>query len=87
MPDAIRGARAILDALRFDAKERPKLVHRLDRDTSGALVLARSARAAATLMKTFSGKTAEKTYWALVKGVPNTDADDMFALSLSTRAA
>ena len=34
---------AMLDALRFGAKERPRLVHRLDRDTSGVLVLARSA--------------------------------------------
>ena len=37
----------LLDALRFDAKERPRLVHRLDKDTSGVLVLARNARAAA----------------------------------------
>lgn len=60
----------LLDALRFDSKERPKLVHRLDRDTSGALVIARSANAAAKLTKAFSSKTAEKTYWALVKGAP-----------------
>jgi len=60
----------MLDTLRFDGKERPKLVHRLDRDTSGVLVLARSAKTAAKLMKIFSGKTAEKTYWALVKGAP-----------------
>jgi 23S rRNA pseudouridine955/2504/2580 synthase len=61
----------LLDALRYDSKERPKLVHRLDRDTSGALVLARSAKVAAKLMKEFSGKTAQKTYWALIKGVPD----------------
>lgn len=60
----------MLDALRFDAKERPKLVHRLDRDTSGALVLARSAKSATLLMQAFKAKEAEKIYWALIKGVP-----------------
>lgn len=60
----------MLDVLRYEAKERPKLVHRLDRDTSGVLVLARSAKAAARLMQVFSGKKAEKVYWALVKGAP-----------------
>lgn len=62
----------LLDALRFDG-ERPKLVHRLDKDTSGVLVLARHAKAATALMKEFSGKTAQKTYWALVKGVPDSN--------------
>jgi len=61
---------SLLDALRFEAKERPKLVHRLDRDTSGVLVLARSAKVATRLMHAFSKKEAEKIYWALVKGVP-----------------
>ncbi len=65
-----RSVDSMLGALRFDSNERPKLVHRLDKDTSGVLVLARSAAAAAKLMKTFAGKTAEKTYWALVKGAP-----------------
>ncbi len=60
----------MLGALQFDAKERPKLVHRLDLDTSGVLVIARSARVAAELQKMFSGKTVEKTYWALVNGCP-----------------
>lgn len=63
---------SMLDALRFDG-DRPKLVHRLDKDTSGVLVLARNAKAATTLMKAFSGKTAEKTYWALVKGAPDSN--------------
>jgi 23S rRNA pseudouridine955/2504/2580 synthase len=61
---------SMLDALRFEAKERPKLVHRLDRDTSGVLVLARSAKSATRLMLAFKAKEAEKIYWALVKGVP-----------------
>ena len=60
----------MLDALKFDARERPKLVHRLDKDTSGVLVLARSANAATRLMRSFSDKSAEKVYWALIKGVP-----------------
>jgi 23S rRNA pseudouridine955/2504/2580 synthase len=61
---------ALLDGLRFDAPERPRLVHRLDKDTSGVLVLARSARAAAKLAEAFRGKTAHKVYWAAVVGLP-----------------
>jgi 23S rRNA pseudouridine955/2504/2580 synthase len=61
---------AMLDALRFDAPERPRLVHRLDRDTSGVLLLARHARAAAALTEAFRAKTCQKTYWAIVVGVP-----------------
>jgi len=60
----------MLDALRFDAAERPRLVHRLDRDTSGVLVLARTAAAAARLAEAFRDKTTEKTYWAVAVGVP-----------------
>lgn len=60
----------LLDALRFGATERPRLVHRLDKDTSGVLVLARHARAAAKLAEAFRGKTARKIYWAAVVGVP-----------------
>src|SRR5436305_112515 len=51
---------------------RPKLVHRLDKDTSGALLVARSARAAGHFAKAFSGRTARKLYWALLAGVPDT---------------
>ncbi|MGB3808646.1 MAG: RluA family pseudouridine synthase [Parvibaculum sp.] len=61
----------MLDALKFDAAERPKLVHRLDRDTSGVLVLARSTRAAAALARSFKQKDARKIYWALVVGTPS----------------
>lgn len=60
----------MLDALRFGAEERPRLVHRLDRDTSGVMLLARNARAAAQLSEAFRGKSARKIYWALVAGVP-----------------
>ncbi len=60
----------MLDALRFDASERPRLVHRLDRDTSGVLLLGRTAKATAKLAEAFRGKTARKLYWALVMGAP-----------------
>ncbi|MEX0808208.1 MAG: RluA family pseudouridine synthase [Dongiaceae bacterium] len=60
----------LLDALEFDADERPRLVHRLDRDTSGVLVLARHARAAAFIAEAFRRRTARKLYWAVTVGVP-----------------
>jgi 23S rRNA pseudouridine955/2504/2580 synthase len=60
----------MLDALRFDGAERPKLVHRLDRDTSGVLLLARGVKAAAKLSAAFRGRDVEKIYWALLSGVP-----------------
>jgi 23S rRNA pseudouridine955/2504/2580 synthase len=60
----------MLDALRFDGVERPRLVHRLDKDTSGVLLLARTAKAAQWLTRAFREKTAHKIYWALVAGVP-----------------
>jgi 23S rRNA pseudouridine955/2504/2580 synthase len=60
----------LLDALRFEAKERPRLVHRLDKDTSGVLVLARSARAAARLGELFRSKATRKVYWAIAVGAP-----------------
>jgi 23S rRNA pseudouridine955/2504/2580 synthase len=60
----------LLDGLAGEAG-RPKLVHRLDKDTSGALLVARTARSAGNFAKAFSGRTARKVYWALVVGVPN----------------
>ncbi|MGB5076126.1 MAG: RluA family pseudouridine synthase, partial [Sphingorhabdus sp.] len=60
----------LLDALCFEQDGRPKLVHRLDKDTSGVLLLARSARSAGHFAKAFSSRTARKVYWALVVGVP-----------------
>jgi len=60
---------ALLDALRFGAG-RPRLVHRLDRDTSGVLVLARTPGTAAKLAAAFRGRAVEKTYWAVVAGRP-----------------
>jgi 23S rRNA pseudouridine955/2504/2580 synthase len=60
----------LLDGL-ADERVRPKLVHRLDKDTSGALLVARTARAAGHFAKAFSGRTARKIYWAIVVGVPD----------------
>jgi 23S rRNA pseudouridine955/2504/2580 synthase len=62
----------LLDGL-GDDRGRPKLVHRLDKDTSGALLVARTARAAGHFAKSFSGRTAKKVYWALVVGIPDSD--------------
>jgi 23S rRNA pseudouridine955/2504/2580 synthase len=50
--------------------ERPRLVHRIDRDTTGILLVALNREAAAKLGKTFQTRSAAKTYWALVNGVP-----------------
>ncbi len=61
----------LLDALRFDAAERPRLVHRLDKDTSGVLALARNAAAAAKLAEAFRGRGARKLYVAVTVGVPD----------------
>jgi 23S rRNA pseudouridine955/2504/2580 synthase len=60
----------LLDGLAGAESNRPKLVHRLDKDTSGVLLIARTPRAAAYFSKSFSGRTARKVYWALVVGVP-----------------
>ena len=69
----------LLDGLADASGNRPKLVHRLDKDTSGALLVARTARAAAFFSKSFSGRTARKIYWALVSGVPSADAGQIDA--------
>jgi 23S rRNA pseudouridine955/2504/2580 synthase len=61
---------ALLDTLRFGAAERPRLVHRLDKDTSGVLVLARTQAAAAKLAALFRSKAVRKVYWAVTAGVP-----------------
>lgn len=61
---------AWLDALQFDKPDRPRLVHRLDKDTSGVLLLGRSANAASKLAAAFKSRAARKCYWALVVGVP-----------------
>jgi len=71
----------LLDGLAEDGP-RPKLVHRLDKDTSGVLLLARTPRAAAFFSKVFAGRGARKVYWALVVGVPSI-ADGVIDLPLA----
>lgn len=60
----------MLAALTDSRGERPRLVHRLDRDTTGCLVIAKTRKAASDLTKSFRARSAKKIYWALVKGVP-----------------
>jgi 23S rRNA pseudouridine955/2504/2580 synthase len=60
----------MLEALTTKDGQKPRLVHRLDKDTAGCLVIAKSRFAAATLAKTFRSRSARKVYWALVVGVP-----------------
>jgi 23S rRNA pseudouridine955/2504/2580 synthase len=62
MLGALRGPRA--------DDQRPRLVHRLDKDTAGCLLVAKTRFAAAALAKTFRTRAARKIYWALVVGVP-----------------
>ena len=61
---------ALLEALRDRKGQKPRLVHRLDRDTSGVLVVARTRLAAQKLAASFRTRSTRKIYWALVKGVP-----------------
>jgi 23S rRNA pseudouridine955/2504/2580 synthase len=65
----------MLDALVSPKGEKPRLVHRLDRDTSGVLVIARTRGAAQKLTAAFRERDTKKTYWALVKGVPRKHED------------
>jgi 23S rRNA pseudouridine955/2504/2580 synthase len=60
----------MLGALRGPDGQRPRLVHRLDKDTAGCLLVAKTRFAAAALAKTFRSRSARKVYWALVVGVP-----------------
>lgn len=60
----------LLMGLGAELGERPLLVHRLDRDTSGVIVIARRRSVAAALGKLFATRAVKKTYWAVVKGVP-----------------
>jgi 23S rRNA pseudouridine955/2504/2580 synthase len=60
----------MLDVLRDAHGQRPRLVHRIDKDTAGCLLVAKTRFAAAALAKTFRSRSARKVYWALVAGVP-----------------
>ena len=61
----------LTEALKFGYKDRPKLVHRLDKDTSGLLMLARTDRVARALSEALRHRATRKIYWAAVAGVPN----------------
>lgn len=63
----------LLDAYHGEDEPRPRLVHRLDKDTSGVLLVARTPGSAAFFSKRFSGRSAKKIYWALVVGVPEVE--------------
>lgn len=61
---------ALSEALMFDLDEKPRLVHRLDKDTSGVLLLARTRLAAKALTAAMRHRETRKIYWAVVAGVP-----------------
>jgi 23S rRNA pseudouridine955/2504/2580 synthase len=66
----VRHVDGMLDVLRVPDGQRPRLVHRLDKDTAGCLLVAKTRFAASALAKTFRSRSARKIYWALVAGVP-----------------
>src|SRR5580692_5402929 len=66
----VRHLDGMLDVLRDPEGQRPRLVHRLDKDTAGCLLVAKTRFAATALAKTFRTRAARKIYWALVAGVP-----------------
>jgi tRNA pseudouridine32 synthase/23S rRNA pseudouridine746 synthase len=74
-----------LDALRFGLPRRPEAAHRLDKDTSGCLVLGRHPRAMAQLNQLFRDGRIGKTYWAVVEGEPAQD-EGLIDIALAKRA-
>src|SRR4051812_40411358 len=74
-----------LDALRFGLPRRPEAAHRLDRDTSGCLVLGRHAKALARLGELFKANKVDKVYWAVVEGGP-AEAEGEIALSIGPQS-
>ncbi len=75
----VRHVDGMLDALKFENDERPKLVHRIDKDTSGVLILARNRKSAELLTKAFREKNLHKTYLALVRGCPSKKSGEIKA--------
>ncbi len=74
------------DALRFGLPRPPALAHRLDRDTSGCLVLGRHRKALAQLGRLFKNGAVKKTYWAVVEGSPDAE-EGVIELPLGRRDA
>jgi 23S rRNA pseudouridine955/2504/2580 synthase len=66
----VRHVDGLLAALAGPDGQKPRLVHRLDKDTAGCLIVAKTRLAAATLAKSFRSRAARKIYWALTAGVP-----------------
>jgi 23S rRNA pseudouridine955/2504/2580 synthase len=69
-PGISRHVDGLLESFRNEAGDRPRLVHRLDRDTTGVLLIARTPGVAAKLAAAFRGRDMDKTYWAVVAGRP-----------------
>lgn len=63
----------MLEFLAFDAQDKPRLVHRLDKDTSGVMLLARDRATATELGRALKGRQMQKIYWAVTAGVPDMD--------------
>ncbi len=81
----LRHVDGLLDAFCGEGDPRPRLVHRLDKDTSGVLLVARTPGSAAFFSKRFSGRSAQKIYWALVVGVPDI-ANGLIELPIAKQA-
>lgn len=79
---------ALAGELRFGFQRAPQAVHRLDRDTSGCLLMARNPRALKRLAALFESGMVEKTYWAVVDGEPDADEGliDLPLRKISTKA-
>lgn len=77
--NTIRHIDGLLEGLKFGLSEKPKLVHRIDKDTSGILVLARNRKMADVLTKAFREHTLQKTYLALTRGVPKKESGEIKA--------
>src|SRR5215213_2272147 len=69
-PGTKRHVDGLLEALRDEEGQKPRLVHRLHKDTAGCLIVAKTRFAAVALGKTFRSRAARKIYWAVVAGVP-----------------
>ena len=82
--NTLRHIDGMLEALKFEKPEAPRLVHRIDKDTSGILVLARDRKNAELLTDAFKKHDLQKTYLALVKGCPKADAGEIKAPLLKT---
>jgi tRNA pseudouridine32 synthase/23S rRNA pseudouridine746 synthase len=76
---AVRGQTldSFFDALRYGLPRRPELAHRLDRETSGCLVLGRHRKSIADLNQMFRDGTVDKTYLAVVEGGPDADSGEI----------